>query len=106
MIYDGDCGFCGRWIARWRRLTGNRVAYEPYQTAAARFPGIPLDDFRHAVHLVTPDGRVFRGAEAVFASLGAWPLAVYRRVPGLARLAERAYRYVADHRNPSCRLPG
>src|SRR5689334_8532572 len=56
MVFDGECGFCRAWIARWQRVTGARVAYEPFQTAAARHPEVPLEDFRAAVHLLGADG--------------------------------------------------
>ena len=41
LIYDGDCAFCMFWLRYWRRLTGDRVNYAPYQEVAAQFPAIP-----------------------------------------------------------------
>jgi predicted DCC family thiol-disulfide oxidoreductase YuxK len=106
LLFDADCGFCRRWIARWQGLTGDRVDYEPYQSAAARFPGIPREDLARAVHLVEPDGTHTSGAEAVFRTLAhggrGWPLALYRALPPFARMAELLYRFVARHR--SCDL--
>ena len=57
MIYDGDCGFCGRWIQRWKRTTADRVEYLPFQdpSIAARFPELPREAFERSVHLVEPD---------------------------------------------------
>jgi len=103
LIYDGDCAFCRRWIERWRRITGDRVEYVPYQEAAARFPQIPLQEFKSAVQLVEPDGKVYRAAEAVFRSLAAVRayrglLWAYLHLPGMRAVSERLYRYVADHR--------
>jgi predicted DCC family thiol-disulfide oxidoreductase YuxK len=103
MLWDGDCGFCRFWIERWKRLTHGRVDYAPNQEIAAeRFPEIPEAALRKAVHLVEPDGRVFRGAEAVFRMMSVagwrWPLWLYHQVPGFARLAEWAYGFVAGHR--------
>src|ERR1700693_177000 len=103
LLWDGDCGFCGRWILRWKSLTWDRVNYAPSQDAALRFPEIPPEDFRQSVQLILPDGRVFSGAEAVFLSLSlaprrGWLLAPYRRLPGFAALAELAYRTIARHR--------
>ncbi len=104
MVWDGDCGFCRGWIARWRRITGDRVEYAPYQQVAERFPEIPRAEFARAVHLRRVDGTWTRGAEAVFAALalapggarfGAW---LYRRVPPFAAASEWAYRIVARHR--------
>ncbi len=103
LIYDGDCGFCGYWARYWRKLTGDAVDYRPYQEAAAQHPAIPLSDFQRAVQYIAPDGRRASAAEASFLTLshargkGLW-LALYRRLPGFAALAEVAYAFVAAHR--------
>ncbi len=102
-IFDGDCGFCRAWVARWRAATGERVDYAPSQEAAARFPEIPAEAFARAFQLVLPDGRVLEGAEAVYATLGEEPgrgalARAYARVPGFAAVSELAYRAVASHR--------
>jgi predicted DCC family thiol-disulfide oxidoreductase YuxK len=106
LVFDADCGFCRTWVARWRRLLGDRVACEPFQTAAARFPSIPRSRFRHALHLILPDGTVYQGAEAVFRSLAMAPqpshygklLQLYERLPGARPVSEWGYRWVANHR--------
>ena len=105
LIFDGDCGFCRFWVARWRHWTGNAVEYVPFQAAegAQRFPDIPRERFTRAVQLVEPDGRVFEAAEAVahLSALGGnrMPLRAYSHVPGVALVSERAYRVIADHRS-------
>ena len=103
MIWDGDCHFCGRWIERWREMTAGRVDYEPFQTAAAKFPEIPRTEFEKAVQFIETDGRVFRAAEAVYRSLGysrhhrflTW---LYDHVPGVATISELVYSFIARHR--------
>ena len=102
-IFDGDCGFCRLWIARWKLRTGPKVDYAPSQEVAPRFPEISAERFARAFQLVLPDGRVLGGAEAVLALAGrvpggGLPLALYRRIPGMAPLLELAYRLVARHR--------
>src|SRR5690348_13688945 len=84
VLFDGRCGFCKRWIARWRQESGDAVEYLPSSdpSVAARFPEIPVDRFASALHLVETSGRVSSGAEAVCRALadgGArrWPLALY-----------------------------
>jgi len=103
-IFDGDCGFCRLWIARWKRRTGPKVDYAPSQEVAPLFPEISAERFARAFQLVLPDGRVFEGAEAVLAIAGRTPgaglgLALYHRVPGAAPLSEFGYRLVARHRS-------
>ena len=105
LIFDGDCGFCRFWIARWRHLTGDAVDYEPSQGAdiQERYPEIPRERFAKSVQLVEPDGRVTEGAEAVCRVLAAArrPAALwsYQHIPGVASLGDRAYRLVAGHRS-------
>lgn len=103
LVYDGDCGFCRKWIARWKVLTRGRVDYEPYQTAAKNFLEIPVERFVKAVQLIEPDGTVTQAARAVFKSLSNVPLLgwlpwSYDHLPGFALLSEKAYAFVADHR--------
>ena len=69
LIFDGDCGFCRRWITRWQSMTGDRVEYAPYQEMGERYPQIARADLEAAVQLVHPDGQIFSGAEAVFRAL-------------------------------------
>jgi len=105
LVFDGDCHFCRRWIARWQRATGDAVTYLPFQdeSIAARFPEIPREDFAQAVHLILPDGSVCRGAEAVFRSLAEagkerWLHRLYQRFSAFAEMAELVYEEVATHR--------
>ncbi|HSV61827.1 MAG TPA: lipase maturation factor family protein [Chthoniobacterales bacterium] len=101
VIFDGDCHFCRRWIERWRDLTQGTVEYAPFQDVAERFPEIPRENFEQAVHFIDSDGSVYRGAEAVFRSLGrragVWSWC-YKHVPGFAPITETAYAFVARRR--------
>jgi predicted DCC family thiol-disulfide oxidoreductase YuxK len=111
LVFDGDCQFCRRWIARWKNATGEAVDYVSFQelTAAGRFPEIPVENFAEAVHLILPDGSVSRGAEAVFRSLAEgghyrWLLGLYRKVPPFTDLSELLYEEVALHRTALSQL--
>ncbi len=103
LIYDGDCGFCRRWIVVWKRITGDRVQYASSQEVGGRFPQISPEEFQSSVQLIDRDGSVYRGAEAVFRSLAAvpqkrWLLWAYQKIPGWAAVSEAYYRQVAAHR--------
>ncbi|MFQ5671275.1 MAG: lipase maturation factor family protein [Acidobacteriota bacterium] len=109
LIYDGECGFCRHWVARWRRLTEGSFDDAPYQKVAGWFPDISPERFAETVHLVEPDGRVTTGAEAVFRSLASRPLlrgllAAYRLLPGFAGASEALYRRIAARRAGFSRL--
>src|SRR5271168_5411647 len=94
LIYDGDCGFCGYWARYWQQLTGERVAYQPYQQVASQYPAIPVAEFQRAVQYVTPEGQRASAAEASFLTLSHAPgkafwLTLYRKLPGFAACSER-----------------
>ncbi|MEY2511311.1 MAG: hypothetical protein QOE26_2074 [Verrucomicrobiota bacterium] len=103
VVFDGDCNFCRRWVERWREMTRGAVDYAPFQDAVARFPEIPREDFAQALHFIDKDGTVYRGAEAVFRSLGtarggralAW---CYEHLLGFAPITEVAYGLIARNR--------
>lgn len=109
LVYDGDCAFCRRWIVRWRRVTGERVDYAPYQEAAPRFPAVPLERFKSAVQLIEPDGRVSQAAEAALRSLAyapgwGWLFWLYEHVGAFRAASEWGYRVVARNRGALSRL--
>ena len=104
MLWDGDCGFCFRWIQRWRRATGDAVDYRPYQEALDDFPQVIEEECKTAVQLVLPDGRVLKAAHAVLQSLAlggrhVWMLRLYARSRCFRWLTEAAYRFVARNRS-------
>ncbi|MBI4367806.1 MAG: DUF393 domain-containing protein [Candidatus Omnitrophica bacterium] len=103
MLYDGDCSFCQRWIDRWRKMTGDRIAYEPYQKALSRFPQLTQAQCQTAVQLIAPDGSVFSAAHAVLKALAlsgkaGFFLWCYEQVPFFNRISEWAYQVVSGHR--------
>jgi lipase maturation factor 1 len=109
VVYDGQCSFCRRSVERAKSITGSFVDYEPYQEAAPRFPQIDPAAFGRAVHLIEPDGRISRGAQAVFRALKLggrypWLLRLYNYIPGFAGISEAAYRLVATHRETADRV--
>lgn len=105
LIYDGDCNFCKYWVARWRKITGERVDFLPLQSEelARRFPEVPRSELETAVHLIEPDGEVFSGAEAALRSRAQNPRHqmlwnFYRRSRFFSALAEFVYHHVSRHR--------
>src|SRR5438067_5277324 len=103
MIWDGECHLCRRWIERWREITQGQIDYATYQEAAARFPEIPLEQFKRAIAFVEPDGKTFFAAEAVYRSLACrssrkWLPWCYDHVFGFAAISEIGYSFIARHR--------
>jgi predicted DCC family thiol-disulfide oxidoreductase YuxK len=104
LLFDGECGFCRFWVSYWKRVTGDRVSYRPFQEAGREYPHIPPADFRKSMKLVLPSGELFSGAHAAFRLLAevpgkGWMLWMYRHVPGAAAFSEFLYRMVARCRH-------
>ncbi len=102
LIYDGDCHFCTRWIARWRVATGDKVEYRAVQDG--EFPEIPPGAAERSVQFLDAEGRRFERARAVFLALATnswigraldW---AYRKVPGFAAVSDGFYDVVAKNR--------
>ncbi|MCK6501509.1 MAG: DUF393 domain-containing protein [Nitrospira sp.] len=105
LIYDGDCGFCRRCVGKLNRLTANQIEcldrLDPH--CRARFPTLSPEALAMAVHFVGTDGRVARGAEAMFRAAALnprwhWPLRAYLKSRFVAWMAETGYRLVAKNR--------
>jgi predicted DCC family thiol-disulfide oxidoreductase YuxK len=116
LVYDGQCRFCERCIGIVRRWDGaGRVHTVRLQDAEEwrDVPGLSRAALEGAMHLVSPAGRVYAGAEAAAPLLGLLPggrmLAAPLALPGAGRVAAAAYRWVARHRHalgcasPVCR---
>lgn len=104
MLWDGECGFCSRWIRRWQKATGDAVEYHPYQEVLTEFPQVREEECVKAVQLVLPDGSVLSAAHAVLQSLAIggrakWLIALYERSNFFRWCAEKAYRFVATNRS-------
>jgi predicted DCC family thiol-disulfide oxidoreductase YuxK len=103
LLYDGDCGFCRRWIERWREITVDRVVYSASKEAGHHFPEVDPALYAESVVLVDEAGTVFLGADAVFRALATapgwgWLSWAYQRIPGAAAFSERLYGLIARHR--------
>ena len=106
LIYDGDCAFCRRAVGVLRRWDHyGRIRYVMLQDHASlhRLPPIPREALERAMHLVTPAGEIYRGADAFRALLPVlkWgpAVGVLFSVPGVPALARRAYAIIARNRH-------
>lgn len=105
LLYDGECRFCiagsTRLVAMARPGLIERVDLRD-RSALDRYPSVPRDVDLSAIRLVTPDGRMSSGAEAIARALGtrpAWKLVTWLYwVPGIRQLTDAAYRWVARNR--------
>jgi predicted DCC family thiol-disulfide oxidoreductase YuxK len=114
LVYDGLCPLCRRTMAvlDWMDLR-HRLAFvdlEREWPAAARLaPSLSPDQARHAMHLVGPDGTVYRGY-AAFARLARllpalWLVLPLTLLPFADRAGAAAYSLVARQRGRElCRV--
>jgi predicted DCC family thiol-disulfide oxidoreductase YuxK len=107
LIYDGQCGFCRRWIERVRRFDRfGRLEMLPYQSSEleTRFPQVSRDACVERIHLVDASGQVYAGAAAAREALrrlpGGWFLALPFRLPGGIPIGDRIYSWIAHRWGP------
>jgi predicted DCC family thiol-disulfide oxidoreductase YuxK len=66
------------------------------------FPNLDHETCMQAIHLIMPDGKTFRGFEAIVQALATrpflrWPVQLYY-LPGIRQLCELIYRWIARNR--------
>ncbi len=103
LLYDGTCRICQEWVDYWRKLTGDKVNYRPFQEVADGYPDIAVEDLEAAIHLVESDGTVCKGARATYSLYQdihpqSILLLLYRFLPGFGFFSELCYRFFSTHR--------
>lgn len=104
LIYDRDCAFCtrsARLIQRWAR---GKLEILPSQSPGALelHPGLSRAGVARRVYLLSPDNRLWGGAEAVARAAALNPyggIALLYYFPLLRPLFDRLYDWVARNRN-------
>jgi predicted DCC family thiol-disulfide oxidoreductase YuxK len=105
IIYDGNCTFCQRQVARLRALDRRkRLSYISLHDpqVAARWPELTHEDLMRQMYVISHRGEIFGGPDAVrylsrrLPSL--WWLAPLVHVPVLRGLGNTLYRWVAQRR--------
>ena len=109
VLFDADCGFCRRSlcaILAWDRRRRLRAVALQSPEADELLRGMDPERKMSTWHLVTPDGRISSGGEAVphLARLlpGGAPIA--RLTSAFPGTTDRLYRWVAEHRGRLGRL--
>ncbi len=103
LIFDGDCRFCQAQVKRLSRWTGPQLVPLPLQKPGL-LAALDIDHAQamRAMQLVTQDGLIFQGVEAVVQALRKRPilgrlLKLYY-LPGCRQLADLGYRLIARYR--------
>jgi len=112
MLFDADCGFCGRSAMLVRQLDRRRaIRIVPLQRAAGRVPNVPpVEILMETIHVVDAEGNWSTGGAAWLRIMDQvpvlWPLAVMVRTPIIRPFVEPVYAWVAGHRQLLSRLLG
>lgn len=111
LIYDDRCPICRTGVETVKRHdTVNLVNALPASEAVARNPGLAglAGRLQEELHLITPEGKVYRGAEAVAVLATVFPKSkiIGRLVllPVIKPIARHIYRAIARHRMQLSRL--
>jgi predicted DCC family thiol-disulfide oxidoreductase YuxK len=99
MVYDGDCGFCRRTAARWKKRFDRQIDFISFDECL--LPEAKTKEFRSMVRFVSPDGAIHGGASAVAEMLAFSGHHVWHRLyqlPVFHQLADLGYYLVATHR--------
>ena len=113
VLYDGQCGFCSRWVKRWSRALERRgfeIASldEPW---VARKLAMPREELLTDIRLLTSGGELISGADVYLYVMRrvwwAWPFSAILSLAGVRRLVHIGYRWFARNRyfiSRSCKL--
>jgi len=105
LIYDDNCPFCRGWIERVKRLDRNglvRLAPLSNPPANMAIKSPDKEALMREIHLVSPDGDLFKGADAVSRLAVMFPrtrlAGVILSAPVIRIFARYVYRVVARWR--------
>jgi predicted DCC family thiol-disulfide oxidoreductase YuxK len=104
LLYDRDCGICSA-TSRWIHAVDirGRVHLQTIQSSRELLRGIPEDRILDAFHIVSPDGRLATGGDAVPVLIEALPMGeglgrVLSDSPTLMRRVHRVYEFLTQFR--------
>lgn len=113
VLYDDSCSLC---TFQMRVITWldwlNKVSLIPISNPNTKTlaPDLTPAALREAIHCITPEGRIYRGARAIrFLSARmplAWPVALILWIPGVIWIAEIVYKWISRNRHLLSRFFG
>ena len=113
VLYDNECPLC---IFQMRVLTWldwlHKLSLVPLSSDRARdaAPSLTRESLLEALHCVTENGRIFRGARAIrFVGMRLpllVPVALFLWLPGIIWVAERVYMSISRNRHILSRIFG
>src|ERR1700760_1612597 len=113
ILYDGECPMCifQMKVLSWLDWFGV-LALVPLSDPRAQeiAPQLTREDLLEAIHCVTPQGRIYRGARAIrFVGMRLpllVPVALFLWIPGVIQIAEIIYQCISRNRHLLSRVFG
>ena len=113
VLYDGQCGFCSRWVKYWAGTLGRRG----FEIASLDEPWVAKkikmshEELLTNIRLLTADGQLISGADVYLYVTRriwwAWPFYAVFSLPGFNRMIHLGYRWFARNRycvSHACKL--
>ncbi len=113
LLFDSDCSMCTfqSRLLDWMDWL-DRVEMVPLKDprTAVIAPEITREDLLEAIHCITPEGKIYRGARA-FRFLGfriplLLPVGLFLWLPGVIWVAEKIYAWISRNRHLISKLFG
>ncbi len=106
VIFDGDCGFCLRWVRIGKKLDFfGQMDWRARLTPGLKeaFPQVTLAETQNRMFSIRPDGKTYGGFYAVRDIMFHCPLtfllALLFYFPGVSWLGVPAYNWIAKNRH-------
>jgi predicted DCC family thiol-disulfide oxidoreductase YuxK len=114
ILYDGLCALCNQSVQLVKRLDWlHRFVYsnvQDWETVHARYPQLDREATLGAMHVVRPDGQVYRGYEGIRQIIRELPLFFWIYpllfLPGVTWVGPKLYHWISVHRYEFNRIFG
>ncbi len=106
VIFDGECGFCRRWIRLgkkldWFKKIDWRARLDP--DTPSEFPQVSKEESLNRIVSIRPDGKTYGGFRAMRDIMLRLPVsflpALFLYLPGAAWVGEPVYQWVSKNRH-------
>jgi predicted DCC family thiol-disulfide oxidoreductase YuxK len=103
LVFDGECGFCRKWVRHMTSWFSKHPTPVAYQSADLFALGLTADQCKEAVQYVSERGEISSGSDAAARVLihAGFPYLIagwVMLVPGIRNIAQYAYKWVANNR--------
>ena len=104
LVFDGECGFCRKWVRHMTTWFSKHPTPIAYQSADLFSLGLTAEQCKEAVQYVSSRGEISSGSDAAARVLihAGFPYLIAgwaMLIPGVSTIAQSAYKWVANNRH-------